>query len=90
METCATPKPTEANSDNVINLDKPESKESAVLLAAKTYRALHLFECQINQLRVESLKIFPLSSLFLDLQLFFWKKVQKRPIMLKLHVCWLV
>lgn len=41
METCATPKPTEANSDNVINLDKPESKESAVLLAAQTYRALH-------------------------------------------------
>lgn len=44
---------------------------------------------QINQLCVESLNIFPLSSLFLDLQLYFRKKVQKRPIMLKLHVCWL-
>lgn len=44
---------------------------------------------QINQLCVESLNIFPLLSLFLDLQLFFRKKVQKRPIMLKLHVCWL-
>ena len=41
METCATPKPTEANSDDVNNLDKPESKEFAVLLAAQTYRALH-------------------------------------------------
>lgn len=44
---------------------------------------------QIKQLCVESLNIFRLSSLFLDLQLFFWKKLQKRPIMLKLHVCWL-
>lgn len=38
METCATPKPREANSDD---LDKAESKESAVLLAAQAYRALH-------------------------------------------------
>ena len=41
METCATPKPREANSDDLSSILTKRSPESAVLLAAQTYRALH-------------------------------------------------
>lgn len=90
METCATPKPREANSDDLSSIWAKQSPKSLqCYLPHKLIGPFINSNVQINQLCVESLNIFPLSSLFLDLQLFFRKKVQKRPIMLKLHVCWL-
>lgn len=86
METCATPKPREANSDDLSSIWTKRSPNSLqCYLPHKLMGPFINWDVQINQLCVESLNIFPLSSLFLDLQL----KVQKRPIMLKLHVCWL-
>ena len=90
METCATPKPTEANPDDLSSIwtnRSPKSLQS--YLPHKLIGPFINSNVQINQLRVESLNIFPVSSLFLDLQLFYRKKVQKHPIMLKLHVFWL-
>ena len=90
METCATPKPREANSDDLSSIwTKRSPKSLQCYLPHKPIGPFINSNVQINQLCIESLNIFPLSSLFLDLQLFFRKKVQKRPIMLKLHVCWL-
>lgn len=90
METYATPKPTEANSYDLSSIRTNRSPKSLqCYLPHKLIGPFINSNVQINQLCVESLNIFPLSSLFLDLQLFLWKKVQKRPVMLKLHFCWL-